>query len=96
MLKSKSSYSTSRKLWSRLFLLITFMLAVTTFVIIGGNEETVKAYQSFNLDGEKFQYGDDEDFPVSQKGYSGVTESSNTFGTFVLEGDCSRNIDTSN
>ena len=60
-------------------------------MIIGGNEEAVKASTSFEMKGEKYQYDDDEDFPISQKGYSGIAEEPNSFGTLTLEGDCSRN-----
>jgi len=66
--------------------LATFVLGLIVSLTIIGNWKSIYASETINLSGDKYKFSDDDEYPISQKGYNGSTNG-NSFGSLSLAGE---------
>ncbi len=81
-MKRKNNDYNCKKLVSVLAIIICMIVSLTAVE----NWISVKAEESINMSGDKYKFSDDDEYPISQKGYNGSTDG-NSFGIFSLSGD---------
>ncbi len=65
---------------------LTMVICIIISFVVVINWISVKAEETLNITGDKYKFSDDDEYPISQKGYNGSTDG-NSFGIFSLSGD---------